>query len=158
MSQHSPHQRRHHRLEDGRGGCSFRRRVIEKRTFVHMSKVRGEGVGGRVLWVKSSFCKGFDSSYRLAWSECGWRKICHRFQGFSGGSLDGMRPSYRQYLSVHGSASGVWRVQGTRWIEDHWRIGSSVASVELSRIRIPLSRLSFLSWSRVQMHYSRAYW
>ena len=155
MDQHSPHQRRHHRLEDGRGGCSFRRRVIEKRIFIHMPKARGEGVGGRVLWVKSSVCKGFESLFGLVCSERDWRKTCHRFQGVARESLDGVGSSYRQRSSVDGPASGVWRVRGTRWIKDNGRIRSSVASVELSRI--PLSRLSFLSWSRVQMHYSRAY-
>jgi len=71
----------------------------------------------------------------------GLGKTCHRFQGIAGGRLDGVRESYRQHLSVHGSASSVRRVRCTRWIEDHGRIGSSVASIELPRI--PLNRLSF---------------
>jgi len=44
MDRHIPHQRRHHCLEDGGGRYSFRRRVIEKRAFVHMPKGREAGV------------------------------------------------------------------------------------------------------------------
>jgi len=54
-----------------------------------------------------------------------------------------MRPSYSQHSSVHGPASSVWRVRGTKWIEDNRRIGSSVASVKLSRI--PFNRLVLVS-------------
>jgi len=53
--------------------------------------IREAGVGmvGQVVIYKS-----FESSFRLARTERGWRETCLRFQGLAGRSPNGVWPSY----------------------------------------------------------------